>query len=187
VKLSTSSFLLSVTVVALVACGGGEDDAATDASGFNDADVEFAQGMIPHHEQAIAMSEIALDPASGASQEVVDMASQITAAQDPEIELMTGWLAAWEQPVEMDTSDGHDMADMPGMMSAEEMDGLDTMSGADFDSAWLAMMIEHHEGAIEMAEEVQDAGNNADVLALAEEIVTAQRQEIDEMNALLAG
>ena len=107
--------------------------------------------MIPHHEQAIEMAEIAQDPARQAGPEVLDLAARVKAAQDPEIATMTGWLTAWGQPVEMDTSDGHDMSSMTGMMSAEDMDAMATMTGPDFDDMWLTMMIEHHQGAIEMA------------------------------------
>jgi hypothetical protein len=71
---------------------------------FNDADVTFAQGMIPHHQQAIEMADIALDPATGASAQVRDLATRIKAGQDPEIQLMTGWLAAWGQPAQETSS-----------------------------------------------------------------------------------
>lgn len=154
---------------------------------FNDADVLFAQGMIAHHEQAIEMADIALDPTIGASAEVQDLATRIKDAQDPEIEAMTEWLTAWGQPVQMDTSGGHDMSGMEGVMTAEEMDALGAATGTEFDSMWLEMMIRHHEGAIAMSETVKAAGSSADVLALAEEIITAQQAEIDEMQALLDG
>lgn len=155
------------------------------AADFNDADVTFAQGMIPHHEQAIEMATIALDPTVDASAEVQDLAGRIEGAQDPEIDLMTEWLTAWGQPIQMDTSDGHDMSAMEGMMTAEEMDALGEASGADFDRLWLEMMIRHHQGAIAMAETVKAEGQNADALALADEIIAAQQAEIDEMQALL--
>ena len=185
----------------LVACGGDDDAAAPGTSAlpaapapaapagaaqFNDADIEFAQGMIAHHEQAIEMSEIALDPKVGAGASVTDLATRIQAAQDPEIEQMTAWLDAWGQPVAMDTSDGHDMASMEGMMSAEEMDALAAMTGETFDTRWLEMMIEHHTGAITMAEDVKATGSNPEVRALADRIIATQQAEINEMNALLA-
>ena len=193
-------------VAVVVASCGGDDDAASESSPpntaaapataptspdgstaaqFNDADVEFAQGMIAHHEQAIAMAEIALDPAIGASPEVTDLAGRVQTAQDPEIELMTGWLTAWGHPLTMDESGGHDMESMEGMMTAEEMDALAAASGTEFDTMWLEMMIEHHTGAVAMAEGVKDAGVNADVRALADQIIAAQQAEIDEMTGLL--
>lgn len=162
-----------------------EDGAPAGATALNDAEIEFAQGMIAHHEQAIEMAEMALDPAMGAGTEVVDLATRIQAAQDPEIDLMTGWLEAAGQPVAMDTSDGHDMSEMDGMMSAEQMDALGAATGTDFDRMWLEMMIEHHEGATSQAEDVRDAGANPDVLALADAIIATQQAEITEMQGLL--
>ena len=195
----TIAILLSATLTATVAACGSDGSATTSdpvavtASSssapeevtLNAADVEFAQGMIAHHEQAIEMAEIALDPATGASAEVVDLATRIQAAQDPEVELMTGWLSAAGEPVAMDTSDGHDMSSMDGMMTADQMDEMAAMTGADFDQMWLEMMIAHHEGAISQSETVKADGSNPDVLLLADQIITAQQAEIAEMQALL--
>ena len=164
---------------------------ASDTSGaavvLNEADIEFAQGMIAHHEQAIEMAEIALDPTVGAGPAVVELAARVQGGQDPEIDLMTEWLTAWEQPVQMDMSDGHSMEDMEGMMSAEQMDALAAATGAEFDQLWLEMMIEHHTGAISMADTVKADGSNPDVRVLADQIITAQQAEIEEMQQLLAG
>ena len=183
----------------LAACGSDESPSADTApateapSGsnatvaLNAADIEFAQGMIAHHEQAIEMAEIALDPNVGASPEVIDLATRIKGAQDPEVELMTGWLTAAGEPVVMDTSGGHDMSSMDGMMTAEQMDAMAAMTGAEFDQMWLEMMIAHHEGAISQSESVKSNGSNPDVLALADQIITAQQREITEMQALLQG
>ena len=175
----------------LAACGGDHRsskastvDVPADAD-FNAADVEFAQGMIPHHEQAIEMAEIALDPTVGAGPEVLDLATRIQGAQDPEIDLMTEWLTTWGMPVQMDVSDGHNMDDMEGMMSAEQMDALAASTGAEFDQMWVQMMIEHHTGAISMADTVKADGKNPDVRVLADQIITAQQAEIDEMQQLL--
>ena len=169
------------------ATGGAETEGSAERDAFDDADVEFAQGMIAHHEQAVEMAEFALDPTVGARPDVVDLATRIAGAQEPEIVTMTGWLAAWEMPMAMDMSDGHDMSSMDGMMTADEMDALAALTGADFDVAWMQMMVEHHEGAISQAETVLSDGSDPEVLALAERIISAQRGEIDEMNALLAG
>ena len=100
---------------------------------------------------------------------------------------MTGWLTAAGQPVAMGTGDGHDMSSMDGMMTAEQMDSLSAMTGTEFDQMWLEMMIAHHEGAITQSETVKAEGSNADVLALADQIITAQQGEITEMKALLQG
>jgi uncharacterized protein (DUF305 family) len=192
-------FALAAT---LAACGSEEsstdttDDTTADTTAeasdgtaaeaiLNDADVEFAQGMIAHHEQAIEMAEIALDPTVGASAEVVDLATRIRDAQDPEVQLMTDWLTGAGESVTMDMSDGHDMSAMDGMMSVEQMDALAASTGADFDRTWLEMMIEHHEGAISQAETVGAEGANPDVLALADQVIAVQQAEITEMRALL--
>ena len=202
-RLTVPTIALALTAT-LAACGSDDDDsssattmaavAATAAPGdtagavaLNDADVEFAQGMIAHHEQAIEMAEIALDPNVGASPEVVDLATRIKAAQDPEVTQMTEWLTAAGEPVTMDSSEGHDMSSMEGMMTAEQMDEMAGMTGADFDQMWLQMMIAHHEGAIAQSQTVKANGSNQDVLALADQIITAQQAEITEMQALLGG
>ena len=159
----------------------------TMAAMFNDADVEFAQGMIVHHQQAIEMAELALDQGVGASPEVSDLAARIQAAQGPEIEMMTGWIIAWGQPVTMETSGGHEMSSMGGMMTAQEMDELATMSGRQFDAMWMEMMVRHHQGAIAQAQTVKTTGSNPEVLTSADQIIAAQTQEISEMESLLVG
>ncbi len=143
--------------------------------------------MIAHHEQAIEMAEIALDPNVGASTDVRDLATRIKDAQDPEVTLMTGWLDDAGEPVTMDASEGHDMSAMDGMMTAEQMDTMAAMTGPDFDQMWLEMMIAHHQGAISQSQTVKADGSNADVRTLADQIITAQQAEIAEMQALLQG
>lgn len=172
----------SVTTTVVASTASTMTDPAVD-----DADVEFAQGMIAHHEQAIEMAEIALDPKVGASPQVIDLATRIQGAQDPEVELMTGWLTAAGEPVAMDAAAGHDMSSMQGMMTAEQMDSMAAMTGFDFDQIWLQMMIEHHEGAVSQSQTVKTNGSNADVLALADTIINTQQAEIAEMQALLQG
>lgn len=193
-KLRSVAVLAAVGSLGLVACGDDSHSSsnatagtAADGTAFNEADVLFAQSMIPHHEQAIEMADYALDPTIGASDQVRDLATRIKGGQDPEIALMTGWLTAWGQPIQMDMSDGHDMSAMDGMMSVGEMDALAALTGAEFDALWVEMMIVHHRGAITMAETVKAAGSNADVIALADQVITAQQGEIVEMQALLGG
>lgn len=187
-KLRNLAVIAIVGTLGLAACGS--DDTASSSTqapqaAFNEADVAFAQGMIPHHEQAIEMADIALDPTIGASEQVRGLASRIKGGQDPEIILMTAWLAAWGQPLQMDTGEGHDMSSMEGMMSATEMDSLGAMKGTEFDTTWLSMMIRHHQGAITMAQTVKTAGSSAEVLALADQVIAAQQAEIAEMQAML--
>ena len=168
------------------------DTIAADAA-FNAGDVTFAQGMIPHHQQAVEMATIALDPARAASAEVKDLATRIQGAQDPEIQLMTGWLSEWGQPVDgmgAMSMEGMEMADMPGMegmMTADEMTGLEAATGPAFDKLWLGMMVRHHQGAVAMSKTANTNGKAAVVKDLAAKIVSAQEAEIAEMQKLLAG
>ena len=199
-RLAAPTIALALTAT-LAACGSDDSSSAdtttavaTEAptgSGasvtLNDADTEFAQGMIAHHEQAVEMAEIALDPNVGAGAEVTDLATRIQAAQEPEIEQMTAWLTAAGESTAMDLSEGHDMSEMEGMMSAEQMDALVIATGPEFDQMWLEMMIAHHEGAISQSETVKADGSNPDVLLLADQIIIAQQGEIAEMQALLGG
>jgi uncharacterized protein (DUF305 family) len=191
--------IAAVLAVTLTACGSDENSSAPttpttgaiDAAGsdvaLNEADIAFAQGMIAHHEQAIEMAEIALDPDRDAGPDVSDLATRIQAAQEPEIDQMTAWLTDAGESNTMDMSDEHDMSSMEGMMSVEEMEALAVATGVEFDRMWLGMMIEHHEGAITQSEAVLADGSNPDVLALADAIISAQRAEITEMEALLDG
>lgn len=174
-------------IAVLPACGsssssGSQDtDVVVDEAAFNDADVMFAQMMIPHHEQAIEMSDIALDPTVGASERVRELATQIKNAQDPEITQMKELLTAWGKPL---TSDEDHSSMMSGMLSADELAELGTLTGAAFDSAWAKAMIAHHEGAIEMAEVVLADGRNAEILTLAQAIISAQESEIETLRSL---
>jgi len=176
----------------VIGCGStktssSDDTSPTDTSvtQFNDADVMFAQMMIPHHEQAIEMSDIALDPTVGASDEVLSLARDIKAAQDPEIAQMTALLESWGQSTAMDSSMDHSEM-MSGMLTVEEITTLGTLQGTAFDTAWIQAMIKHHEGAIQMAIDVQNDGINADVQKLASTIIATQQAEIDAMKALLS-
>lgn len=186
----------------LAACGSDDDDGmggmdmggdsteqtteATDAAAdFNDADVMFAQGMIPHHEQAVEMAGLAADRSE--SPEVQDLAARIEGAQGPEIEQMQGLLADWgeEEMGDMGGMDMEGMEGMEGMASADEMAELEAASGTEFDQLFLTLMIEHHEGAVAMAEAEVADGQNAEAQDLAQAIIDAQQSEIDEMQGLL--
>lgn len=186
-----------VAVTAVMTSCGSSDSSSGDVSSssdaasgdspavdFNDADVMFAQMMIPHHEQAIELADIALDPAVGASDAVRALAQRIKEAQDPEIDQMTTLLGAWGESTEMDSDMDHSTM-MSGMLTLDELATLSDQRGTDFDQAWLEAMISHHEGAIEMANDVLDDGSNTEIRSLAEQIIAAQQTEIDEMRALL--
>ncbi|ANS68542.1 lipoprotein [Streptomyces lincolnensis] len=161
--------------------------ASAAADAHNAQDVSFAQGMIPHHRQALEMAKLATGRAS--SDQVKDLAARIEKAQDPEIKTMSGWLTSWGEEVPagsmpgMDHSGGH--SGMPGMMSDKDMAGLEKASGKDFDSMFLTMMIEHHEGAVDMAGTEKKSGRYDPATAMADDIITAQTAEITEMNKLL--
>lgn len=189
----------AVAALVLAACGGGGHDmgsmesdsspsksASAKAGDHDEADVDFATEMIQHHRQAIEMADLAADRAS--SQEVKDLATKVKGAQDPEIETMSGWLTSWgeEVPEDMSGMEGHDMSsDMPGMMSSEDMGKLEKASGAEFDTMFLQMMVEHHEGAVEMAKAEKADGKYGPATKLADDVITAQTAEIEQMNKML--
>jgi len=152
------------------------------SAGFNDADVAFAMNMIMHHQQAIEMSDIVLEK-DGVDPDVIALAQDIKDAQQPEIDMMSEWLDDWGQP--FSGMEGMDHSGM--MMSGDDMAELDAATGADAGPLFLEQMIEHHQGAIEMAEEQITDGQNPDGIALAEKIVEDQTAEIALMQELLAG
>ncbi len=198
-KLTALLALLLAGVLGLAACSNDDTSSSsgdTSTAQFNDADVEFAQGMIPHHQQAVEMSQMAETHAD--SPEVEKLASDIEAAQGPEIDTMTQWLEDWGKDVPSDSSDGDmggmdmgdgshmDTGDMPGMMSDDDMHELDQARGTTWDRMFLTLMIRHHEGAIEMAQTEQARGENPDAVALARKIEAAQTAEIATMKDMLA-
>ncbi|MGX1152716.1 DUF305 domain-containing protein [Streptomyces albogriseolus] len=187
----------------LAACGGSGDDTgsaghgghqATDSASaasapasqgrHNTADVTFAQGMIPHHRQAVEMADLAPDRAQSA--EVKKLAADIKKAQAPEIEKLSGWLTSWGETVPAEGAMDHSMhGGMEGMMSAEEMTALGNASGKAFDTAFMEMMIKHHEGAVEMAKTEQADGAHAPARKMAADIIASQSAEIEQMKKLL--
>lgn len=215
----------TLTLTTLTACNNTDDnrsDGTSNSAGssvdaqvseqHNNADVEFATAMIPHHTQAIEMAKLAADRAG--SQDVKDLAADIEAAQGPEIDVLSTMLETWGEEIpnpdsgmdgmehgaagdNMDEMDdpGHDMGSMddgsgdssgmPGMMSEDDMSALMDASGADFDQMFLGMMVEHHRGAIDMAQTEQSNGKNPQATALAEDIEAAQTEEISTMEDLL--
>lgn len=147
----------------------------------------FAQMMIPHHQQAVQMADIALGKPS-ASPKVRELATQIKAAQDPEIAQMSDWLKAWGASTATSSGMGHGMdhgMGSGGMMSDSDLTALKTAEGADFDRKWLTGMIAHHQGAVMMANQVLSTTSDPQVKALAEAIVKGQNSEITTMQGLL--
>jgi uncharacterized protein (DUF305 family) len=199
---------------ALAGCGasGSGGDAAPPAASapaaaapsgvsaeHNDADLRFAQMMIPHHEQALEMAQLAAGRAS--AQPVEDLAERIRAAQGPEIATLNGLLQAWGAPATGGTAgmdhggtdyggtdhggtDHGGASPMSGMMTAEQMDQLEAASGAEFDRMFLEMMIAHHEGAVADARTALAEGTNPQAEELARRIVDGQTAEITQMRQM---
>ncbi len=184
--------LLLLLVVVAAGCSGGDTSSsqrqASESAGsavHNEADVAFVQGMIPHHEQALQMADMV--SRGKVSTELADLADAIRAAQQPEIDLMQAWLTEWG--VAIDPHAGHKLVGHSdhGMMTDDDMAALGSASAGEFERMWLTMMIEHHEGAVVMAEEVITGGSDPRVRTLAEAVVAQQSEEISRMKALLAG
>jgi uncharacterized protein (DUF305 family) len=149
----------------------------------NDQDTAFARDMVPHHEQAIVMAQMV--PTNTTNQQVVGLANRITTAQVQEIQAFRAWLMQWQVPEGSDAA-GHSLP-MHGMVDQATMDKLQSLRGAEFDRLWLTSMIEHHRGAIAMAQEEAAHGHNPDVTYLARSIIAAQQAEIAEMKQMLGG
>ena len=180
---------------------------ATQAAAHNQADMRFAHMMIPHHQQAIEMSDLILAK-QGIDPRVVELATQIKAAQGPEIEQMQGWMSQWGMsgmpgksgmPGMGDMHSGHGgmpgmdgmdgmggMGGMDGMMSPAQMDALTNAEGVEASKLFLTGMITHHEGAITMAQNEIKNGQFPDAVAMAKSILTSQQAEIDTMNQILS-
>lgn len=186
---------LVILALSLVLSACGDDDPTPTASGSatptttaahtrgghgldSDPDLRFIDAMIVHHQSAITMSEMALN--SSEREEIRSLASEVIEAQESEIEQMRTWRNAWYPgAAESDLSDLQHMAGMH-MTDADmaEMRGAD-----DFDRAFIDMMIPHHESAIEMARELHQTTERPELQQLAEEIMTTQQAEIDQMRA----
>jgi uncharacterized protein (DUF305 family) len=190
VRKITMVSLALVTATVVGGCGAGGSSPAAE---HNEADIRFAQQMIPHHAQAVRMAELAPPRASSAG--VRRLAAAIQAAQQPEIDQMTAMLSRWGAPTAaagtampgMDHDMGHDSGAMPGMMSDADMGQLGQAKGADFDKRFLTLMIAHHEGAVAMSAVEPRDGRDAEAKALAQKITDAQRAEIAQMRGMLAG
>lgn len=148
---------------------------------FNAADVMFAQMMIPHHEQAVEMSDTILAK-EGIDEEVARLARDIKAAQQPEIEQLEDWLADWDAAMPGMGEMGHG----GGMMSEADMADLESAEGVDASILFLEQMTVHHEGAIDMAQDEVDDGLQPEVVEMARSITETQTAEIAVMRELLA-
>ncbi|MEV8180767.1 DUF305 domain-containing protein [Specibacter sp. NPDC078692] len=151
----------------------------------NSADVMFAQMMVPHHVQAVEMSDVILAK-DGIDPRVITLAEEIKAAQQPEIDALNGMLKSWGMP--QASTDGMAMdhgGSMDGMMTEEDMAALDAATGTEASRRFLEQMIVHHEGAVEMAQIEVDSGTNPDAVAMAQAIIDTQNIEIETMREIL--
>lgn len=198
-RISSLLALILALILVLAACGGEDDQQVLSDTDHNDQDVSFARDMVQHHAQALAMVDLTLE--RDLEPEVQQLAEQIRDAQGPEIELMVDWLVSWGEDVPETVRDhanaghgdehgdhgeqGDTGHDMPGMLTAEELQSLEDAPDAEFDELWLRAMIAHHQGAVEMAEVQQEEGEFRPAVELAGDIVAAQEAEIARMQALL--
>ncbi|MDT0332040.1 DUF305 domain-containing protein [Nocardiopsis lambiniae] len=182
--------------------------ALAEEQGHNEADVFYLVKMIEHHAQALEMTDLA--PERHERDGIGGIAERISAAQEPEITAMEGWLEenvfgpARENPAHQnfcglgeDTAhhdEGGDVPrcdlrvdheDMPGMVSEEDMERLAAAEGDDFDHLFVELMTAHHQGAVEMAEEVLEFGKDQTVMKMANDLIAEQNVEIDRMKAVL--
>ncbi|MFF2196467.1 DUF305 domain-containing protein [Streptomyces sp. NPDC058157] len=202
IRRTTALAAATAAALVLAACGGNSDGAAGHGGGHdasatptapsgtpqgtaanNAADTAFAKGMLPHHRQALEMASLAATRAESA--EVKTLAEEIKKAQDPEIKTLTGWLTSWGEQVPPADGGGHAGHSMSGMMTGEEMDQLTKASGKAFDTAFLQLMVKHHEGAVAMAKTEQADGRYQPAKDMAAAIVASQSAEITRMNGLL--
>lgn len=191
--------LLAAVAAALFlsSCGGSSSDGSANQTttdgpvitgapaGYNADDVAFATNMIPHHQQAVEMSTMVPDRSTNA--ELIALAQQISAAQQPEIDVMKVFLVQWNENPETSSGHGGHGNTMTGMVDAATMTKLQSLNGAEFDKLWLESMISHHQGAIEMAKAELANGDNVDAKSLAQNIVTTQEAEIGQMKQMLGG
>jgi uncharacterized protein (DUF305 family) len=154
-------------------------------AGFNADDVAFATNMIPHHQQAVEMS--ALVPDRSTNPELIELAKKISAAQQPEVEIMKVFLVQWKENPDTGSAHGGHGGTMAGMVDEATMTRLESLNGAEFDTLWLESMISHHQGAIEMAKAEIANGENVDAKGLAQTIIDTQQAEIGQMKQMLGG
>jgi uncharacterized protein (DUF305 family) len=187
----TKTLLTSATAIVatltLAGCADTAGNTSSDSSSssesavFNDQDVMFAQMMLPHHEQAVEMSDMFIAKGDSVDSDVLALAETIKDEQGPEIDQLTTWLDDWGQ----DTSASMDHS-MDGMMSESDMTALDDAEGAEASRLFLEQMTEHHKGAVDMAQQEVDGGENPDAVEMAKNIVETQTAQIDQMDALLS-
>jgi uncharacterized protein (DUF305 family) len=170
---------IAVVLVTVLVAGVVTQMRSSDKN-FNDADVRFVQMMIPHHEQAITMAQMAIETQRGASRDLQDIALGILDTQSAEVDQMNHYLDEWHASA----SHNHDDAMMQGILTAEELRVLDGKDQRAFDRAWAKAMVRHHRGAIAMARDVIHSGKNLPLRKLAQNVITAQHAEILQLQTI---
>jgi uncharacterized protein (DUF305 family) len=171
-----SAIAALVTLVALAGCSS--HGTAEHSAGGAPEDT-FLMMMIPHHEQAVQMADLA--PTRASSSVILDLAATIKQTQAGEIEQMRGWLS--ERGVQ--ETDHSEHMGMQGMLTPEQLDELAAADGDEFDRLFAQYMIEHHKGAVAMANEVIASGSDEQVLAFARQVIADQEAEIAQMQGFL--
>ena len=204
-----TTLFITIALTLLTACGGARARPAplTGVEGsraraladslrypYTEADIAFMSGMIHHHAQAIVIAQWA--PSHGASAELQRLTARIINAQQDEINLMQSWLRDRNQPIPEPNPAGMTMMHgdaahtmlMPGMLTAEQMAELDASRGAEFDKIFLALMIQHHRGAVTMVRELftsHGAGQDESIFKFASDVEVDQTTEIRRMMQML--
>jgi uncharacterized protein (DUF305 family) len=188
--------LLAFTALCLssVVAGAQTQSSKPSEPPYTPADVEFMQGMIHHHAQALVMAAMA--PTHGASAQLVNFSRKITISQRDEIELMRNWLKERKQDIPEPHTHSHGDSDvsflehpmMPGMLTPAQIKELDAANGTEFDRLFLTGMIKHHEGALVMVKTLFDtpgSGQGAEIFGYASGVDADQRAEIERMQGML--
>jgi uncharacterized protein (DUF305 family) len=157
----------------------GHGSSSSSNSNYTGADIMFLQMMIPHHQQAIDISNLAMKSSQDA--ELIELAKIIARDQAAEIKQMKAWLTDAGASEDM----GHSMDGMGGMLNDDELAALSAATGKEFDVLWLKGMTEHHDGAIHMTQMIEDA-QNADIKAFGTKVIKDQSEQIDQMKKMLA-
>ena len=157
----------------------GHGSSSSSNPNYTGADIMFLQMMIPHHQQAIDISNLAMKSSQDA--ELIELAKIIARDQAAEIKQMKAWLTDAGASEDM----GHSMDGMGGMLNDDELAALSAATGKEFDVLWLKGMTEHHDGAIHMTQMIEDA-QNADIKAFGTKVIKDQSEQIDQMKKMLA-
>ncbi len=187
--LSTGALVLALTLTGCATSsqnGAGPSASSAPESTVNAADEMFVTMMIPHHQQAVEMAEIVLEK-DGVASQVAELAQKVKDAQGPEIDRMLGWLDDWGVKYDPNggATAGMDHGSMSGMMSDADMTMLKDADGPAASRLFLEQMIQHHQGAVKMAETALEGAKNSNVRQLAQQVIDDQTAEIATMQDLL--